>query len=408
MHKDDVFVAGGQPTVTYIDRQELHVERSLARALATPNQIVSLAGPTKTGKTVLCKKMLGEREYVWIDGGQIKTPDDLWNKITAELNIPYERASSHELAKQVEGGVSVSIVSAGGSRLSSQTAETLHRVDGMAEALLMMQQRRVILVIDDFHYIDPESRKEVVRNLKGAIFNGLKVLLLSVAHRVFDAISAESELTGRFISVTLPDWNPGELEQIATLGFRELKVDCPAEIVSTIVAECQSSPFLMQKFCWEICFDNNVEKPSLFGRTKIPDDYDLKSMFTRIAQDAGLPIYQKLVAGPQARKERLKRPLKSGEEADIYEATLLAIAETGPLPSISYDDLRSKMSNLLTTEMMPQKHEITSALKHLANISLKGGLSSAVDWDEERREVSVADPYLRFFLRWQVRGTAPM
>ncbi|PAQ09877.1 hypothetical protein [Mesorhizobium temperatum] len=143
MHRDDVFVAGGQPTVTYVDRQELHVERSLARALATPNQIVSLAGPTKTGKTVLCKKMLGERECVWIDGGQIKRADDLWTKITAELNIPFERASSREVATQVEGGVSVSIVSAGGSRLSSQTAENLHRVDGMAEALLMMQQRRI-------------------------------------------------------------------------------------------------------------------------------------------------------------------------------------------------------------------------------------------------------------------------
>ncbi|WP_245340400.1 hypothetical protein [Mesorhizobium sp. WSM4313] len=407
MHRDQVFVAGGQPTVTYVDRQELHVERSLARALATPNQIVSLAGPTKTGKTVLCKKMLGEREYVWIDGGQIKSADELWSKITAELNIPYERAASSEVSTQVEGGVSVSVVSAGGSRLSSQTRENLHRVDGMAEALLAMQERHIILVIDDFHYIDPESRKEIVRNLKGAIFNGLKVMLLSVAHRVFDAISAESELTGRFISVTLPEWIPGELKQIATLGFQELRVDCPSEIVDRIVAEAQSSPFLMQKFCWEICFDNDVEKPPLFSRTKIPSDYDLKSMFTRIAQDAGLPIYQKLVAGPQARKERLKRPLKSGDQADIYEATLLAIAETGPLASISYDDLRSKLSTLLT-EMMPQKHEITSALKHLANISLKGGLSSAVDWDEERREVSVADPYLRFFLRWQVRGTAPM
>lgn len=407
MHRDDVFVAGGQPTVTYVDRQELHVERGLARALATPNQIVSLAGPTKTGKTVLCKKMLGEREYVWIDGGQIKDANDLWLKITSELNIPFERASTTEKSSEVQGGISASIVSAGGSRLSSQTSGSLHRVDGMAEALQSMQQRRIILVIDDFHYIEPEARKEIVRNLKGAIFNGLKVLLLSVAHRVFDAISAESELTGRFISVTLPEWTEAELAQIADLGFRELKIDCPRDIIATIVSESQSSPFLMQKFCWEICFDNDVGSPSFFSRTQIPADYDLKSMFSRIAQDAGLPIYQKLVAGPQARKERLKRPLKTGEEADIYEATLLAIAETGPLPSISYDDLRSKLSNLLT-EMMPQKHEITSALKHLSNISLKGGLSSAIDWDEERREVSVADPYLRFFLRWQVRSTAPM
>lgn len=68
LHRDQVFVAGGQPTVTYVNREQ-NVERDLARAIATPNQIVSLAGPTKSGKTVLCRKILGKRDFVWIDGG---------------------------------------------------------------------------------------------------------------------------------------------------------------------------------------------------------------------------------------------------------------------------------------------------------------------------------------------------
>lgn len=407
MHRDDVFVAGGQPTTTYVDRQELHVERSLARAIATPNQIVSLAGPTKTGKTVLCRKVLGDREYVWVDGGQIKDANSLWAKVASELNVPNERSNELGASKNIEVGASAYIFSAGGSRLSTQSSSETHRVDGVAESLQLMQQRRIALVIDDFHYIDAESRTEIVRNLKGAIFNGLKVLLLSVAHRVFDAISAESELTGRFISVTLPEWTAGELSQIPQLGFDALSVTCPQIIINSLVAESQSSPFLMQKFCWEICFDREIEAPPHFGlRHEIPNNYDLRGMYARIAQDAGLPIYQKLVTGPQARKERLKRPLKSGGEADIYEATLLALAETGPLPNVSYEDLRAKLSGLLT-EMMPQKHEITSALKHLANISLKGGLSSAIDWDEDSREISITDPYLRFYLRWQVRSTTP-
>ncbi|MGY4330143.1 hypothetical protein ACVWWG_004560 [Bradyrhizobium sp. LB7.2] len=55
--------------------------------------------------------------------------------------------------------------------------------------------------------------------------------------------------------------------------------------------------------------------------------------------------------------------------------------------------------------MIPQKHEITSALKHLlVNISMKSGEQSVIDWDEDKREVNLSDPYLRFFLRWQIRG----
>jgi hypothetical protein len=81
----------------------------------------------------------------------------------------------------------------------------------------------------------------------------------------------------------------------------------------------------------------------------------------RAPQDSGLPIYEKLVAGPQARKERLRRPLRGGKEADVYEATLLSIAETGPKSSISYDEIRTKL-NMILEDKVPQKHEVTSAL----------------------------------------------
>jgi len=81
---------------------------------------------------------------------------------------------------------------------------------------------------------------------------------------------------------------------------------------------------------------------------------------------------------------------------------LLAIAETGPKPSISYEELRNTLNGLLT-DMMPQKHEITSALNHLANISMKSGSEAAIDWDVDKREINLSDPYLRSYLRWQVR-----
>lgn len=59
--------------------------------------------------------------------------------------------------------------------------------------------------------------------------------------------------------------------------------------------------------------------------------------------------------------------------------------------------------NRILQKNMPQKHEITSALKHLAAISMKIGKDSGLDWDEGSRKVDISDPYLRFYLRWQVR-----
>ncbi len=402
-HRDEVFVAGGQPTITYVDRKDQDVERLLARAIAAPNQIVSLSGPTKTGKTVLCKKTLSNREYVWVDGGKIKTSEDFWKIVSSELNIPSETALSEKTETSLSGEGSIPFLTASGSRLSARENALNFRVDTMGRALEQMTSQKIILVIDDFHYIPSENRVDIMRNIKGTVFNGLKVLLLSVTHRVFDAIKAEPELTGRFIAISLPHWNKDELKQIPTKGFEALGTTCSPQFIENLCEESQESPFLMQRFCWEICFDLNIEKKSLLKSHEIPASYHLNNKYMSLAEDAGLPIYKRLAAGPQSRRTREKRLLKEGGEVDIYEATLRAIAETGPQSTIKYDELRDVIARLLVSNAMPQKHEITSALKQLTKISRDIGAESAIDWNEDTREITVADPYLRFYLRWKIR-----
>jgi hypothetical protein len=271
----------------------------------------------------------------------------------------------------------------------------------MATAIQHLTSKGIILVVDDFHYIQDEPRLEFLRNIKGAVFNGLKVLLLSVTHRAFDAIKSETELTGRFSAITVPEWSTDDLRRIPEKGFAALNISCSDSIISKLAAEAQESPFLIQKFCWEICYDVGVFAPP-DTLMKVPAEYPLRDLYTRIAQDSGLPIYQRLVAGPQARKERLKRPLRVGAEADVYEATLLAIAETGPQSALTYDEIRSKL-NLILSDKVPQKHEVTSALKHLSRISSENGSDKGMDWDDGKRMLHITDPYLRFYLRWQVR-----
>jgi hypothetical protein len=402
-HRDDVFVAGGQPTITYVERSAEHVELTFARAIATPNQIVSLSGPTKTGKTVLCRRTLGDRQFVWVDGGQVTTATAFWDLVAHELSLPSETETADDVETEVgiQGSVPF-ITTASGSQLRRTSGTERRRINSLASAITYMTREKVLLVIDDFHYIDEKTRTELMRNVKGAVFNGLKVVLLSVTHRVFDAIKAESELTGRFTAISLPHWSLLDLAQIPEKGFAELGVACPPEVVEVLCREAQENPFLMQKFCWEVCFDLGIERRSLLGKHLVPTHYNVTEMFKRLSLDAGLPIYQKLKAGPQSRKARAKRPLRRGGEADIYEAVLLAIADSGPKSVIAYDELRGLLAKVLS-EQVPQKHEITSALKHLSRISRDIGAESAIDWDEDNREVNVVDPYLRFYLRWQVR-----
>jgi hypothetical protein len=372
-----------------------------------PNQIVSLAGPSKSGKTVLCRAVLSQAPYVWIEGGQIESTTQIWDKICYVLNFPVEIDKTSK--DEIKGGGKIGVLdwlSIDGSLLKASEAKRSYKIDSMASAIRHLREHGVALVVDDFHYLSTATRTTFLCNIKGPVFDGLKLVLLSVTHRGLDAVKAEKELMGRVYSVITPDWAEADLVQIGQKGFDALNINCPFSILNRLALESQRNPFLMQTLCWEICAGVGIdERPP--QRANVSEKYDLVPICQRLSKDLGHPIYQKLELGPQSRKSRRKRRLKSGGNADIYKAILMGIAATGPTPTISYDELRKQLSQLLL-EDPPQKHEVTSALKHLATISQKIGHDAGVDWDHDERKLDISDPYLRFYLRWQIRPVAQL
>jgi archaellum biogenesis ATPase FlaH len=56
----DVFTPNDFPEYTYVPRTGDDLEKRLADAIATPKVVVSLSGPSKSGKTVLNRKDSGQ------------------------------------------------------------------------------------------------------------------------------------------------------------------------------------------------------------------------------------------------------------------------------------------------------------------------------------------------------------
>src|SRR5262245_8402649 len=91
-----VFVAGGLPTVTYNPRAQLRLESQVEDYLDECHRILSVSGPTKTGKTVLVKNVLKEREAVWISGGAVGSASVLWQTVADELGVNTSIESSRQ------------------------------------------------------------------------------------------------------------------------------------------------------------------------------------------------------------------------------------------------------------------------------------------------------------------------
>ncbi len=160
---------------------------------------------------------------------------------------------------------------------------------------------------------------------------------------------------------------------------------------------------LTQSFCWELCWEQGVHKTSE-ALYKLPGNVDLAPIFSVLAKDSGLPIYEKLAAGPVSRTPRMDRPLNAGGTVDIYKAILLAVAETGPKKSLTYDEIRASLNKILA-DKIPQKLEVSNALRHLSKIAATTTTTGErpLEWDDEMGVLNISDPYLRFFLKWELR-----
>ena len=82
----EVFTSGGTPTVTYVQRDHLHLESQVGEALNSHSFII-VSGPTKCGKSVLCRRVIGHSNMVSLDGGKIDTIESFWKQIAFHLKI---------------------------------------------------------------------------------------------------------------------------------------------------------------------------------------------------------------------------------------------------------------------------------------------------------------------------------
>lgn len=395
----EVFIPGGLPQATYVAREHLGIEARVAEwAAGAHTSLLSVSGPTKTGKTVLLKRFFGDA--VWLSGGAIETADEFWGAICDELEVFTDHdltvSGTRESSAGLEAGVDLGVASGGGSvgdasSMSRSVGRGRVRPAKMAARDALLEAKRVI-VVDDFHYIPQQEQTKIVRALKDLIFAGVPIILIAVPHRAYDAVRVEKEMTGRVENIPLGQWDGDDLGEIGKLGFSALSLHIPTDVISRLAAESFGSPHLMQTHC--LAWAQAVQKES---DAPLPNWDDF---FRARAAAASKNAFDLLKQGPRQRNDRNIRLLKDGLKTDIYGAVLAAIASTGPRTSLQYEDIRTALRNVLDSDL-PQRHEVTNILEQMTRISrekIEG--EPVLEYDSEYSTLYIADPFFAYYLRW--------
>src|ERR1700730_5104876 len=101
----EVFTPNDVPTFTYVDRPTHKLEQRLEQAFQIPKMIISISGPSKSGKTVLVNKVIEKDNLIPLSGASIRTADELWSKVLGWMESPI--TISEKDASAVKGEITL-------------------------------------------------------------------------------------------------------------------------------------------------------------------------------------------------------------------------------------------------------------------------------------------------------------
>jgi hypothetical protein len=406
----DVFTPNKLPTFSYVERGEYNFETRLADALSIPNMIISLSGPSKSGKTVLVTKVIGEH-LIQVSGATIRSGDDLWSKVLDWMDAPEQVVEKKGSTNSIEGsasaggGFSVPIIARAKAEAGIKTGhqgttgtEKTFRRRGLAQVIREIADSDYAVFVDDFHYIPKEAQKDIGKEIKEAAEAGVRIVTASVPHRSDDVVRSNTELRGRVTNIDMSYWKQDELEQIPYLGFRELNADIAPEVVRRLTQEAFGSPQLMQAICLNLCFELGI-------REKRPADERVSVEVTTIArafertstQSDFSSLTAVLQAGPRLRgTERKEFVFTDGSRGDVYRCLLLAMKADPPRLSFPYSEMLTRTGAVCLGDS-PIGSSVQTSLRLMERLAKAVQEAPVIEWDED--VLDIVEPYFLFFLR---------
>lgn len=412
MRATEVFTPGKLPQVTYIDDHLKERAKILTDALETGAAVISISGPSKSGKTVFIEKTIGKDRLIQVTGAGITESSKLWDRVFDIVGTPIARSATSTsgfdgtIGGKVggEAGILASAtgeLSATGKWAKSNSEQTDLAVDYLQLLIRELGGTELVVFIDDFHYIPRDVQVEVSNQIKEAIRNDVIFVVASVPYHSDDAIRANPDLRGRTVKLDFDYWKSDELCKIAEKGFGTLQVLASPAYVQALASEAAGSPQLMQSLCLTTCFENDVRETQ-DPRKHIASDRDaIGKVCTRTAATSDYSsTVAKMKDGPKTRGQDRKSYLtRDGSVVDVYPLILRAIALDPPELTQRYPNLQRRVQSLCAKEQ-PSGSSVTGACSHIASIANESENRNIIEWDAENDVFDIRDPYLLFYLRW--------
>lgn len=396
----DVFGIQRDLPLNYISRE---ADKILLDSLDRSHHVV-IYGSSKQGKTSLRKKNLSSDQYISIHCNNKWEIGQIHNNILKQAG--YEITVSES---QTTSGKAMIKATFGWNLFSKAEAETgaevvkersinqksldldIEDVNDIITALDQIGFDKYI-VLEDYHYLKPETQKDFSIALKAFHENSnFTFMIVGVWLEENRLIVLNGDLAGRVKSVNADKWNNAELRKLIEDGEILLNVSFDDKTKEILIKESLQNVYVVQEVCYLLCKDNKVDETVegpqfLLDCSKIEDFIDQV-----VSQHSGRynKFITSLVEGFQP------------TELEMYKWILYAIIIADE-PDLDKGLRRSDINDIIK-----QKHpkgedlnpgNLTQALTSIASLQVRNGITPIIiDYDSTSKKINIVD---KGFIIW--------
>lgn len=413
----DVFKSLGQPTTTYVKREEGVYEKKLTSALEAKGKLCLLTGPSKTGKTTLYKKVVDDEklEPVVIRCDCSLTATEFWKK-ALEI-IDFERLNTKQNSKdrqvsssgkmggkigwgwlaEMLGEVSLGVSS---SMNEIEIRERILSKPSPDHLVPILQSLPIILIVEDFHYLEPDVKKNIFQQWKVFVDSEVSIIVIGTTHHAIDLAYANKDLVGRISQIDITTWREEDLKKIAIQGFEYLKLQVQNDVVSAIAKESVGLPIVTQDACCQLFTDKGIAELKQ-GKAEVlfnkKDAYKALHNVATTNYSQFETFYERLITGPRKRVRKY----------NTYELVLSMFTQeplTFSLKRYEIDERLYKMQ--VQTEKLPPHASVDSMLNALASFQKRIGIE-LLEWNKNEERLYILEPSFLFYIRWREERDTP-
>lgn len=381
---------------SYIDRAKLDekVKRLLKRDMH-----IALKGASKSGKSWLRKQSIKSANVVQC---RLNKPiQEIYVEALANLGVKLvlEQSATNEIKGTIEasgeGGTSLLAKVAGKLEICFEKSETtrvkslkydLNNLKFIADLIIESGRK---LVIEDFHYLSVESRRQLAFDLKTLWDYGCFVVVIGVWTQSNLLIYLNPDLSGRIEEVSVL-WDSTDLKQVLSKGCESLNMSLSEGITDKIVEDSFGNVGILQALAY-----------NLFEKEGIYETQGIK----KIIYDTGSYInaaqaYARQLDGlyQQFAKTLSNGIRKRGNSTGIYAYTMKAIVEASD-EKLQNGFTRDEIFTITNAwEPRIQKSNLGTILRKLEELQINSEYKGLViAYDESTESILIVDRQLLFY-----------